>query len=53
MLAQVFGEMPQNLNGINGSNLNYFFEGSSDEQNTYWLADTFTEFMNSLICGKE
>ena len=27
---------------------NYFFEGSSDEQNTYWLADTFTEFMNLL-----
>ena len=32
---------------------NYFFKGSSDEQNTYWLADTFTAFMNSLICDKE
>ena len=32
---------------------NYFFEDSSDEQNTYWLADTFTEFMHLLVCEKE
>ena len=35
-------------NGIYFFDSNYFFKQSSDEQNTYIIATTFTDFMNML-----